>query len=385
MQKKLLFLHVKIMIKYISLLLLFPFLNTYAQVSIGTTDPDDSAIVEIKSNSRGFLPPRLNSIQRNNIENPSEGLTIFNTTSNCIQFYNGSDWFDPCCAEQVGLSFNFGSAHFVFDPVNESSFVKMNVTNGTADPTPPVNNDFIHSLKDDVNNQTLDYEAGSVDVTGIHGHAIYQYKDSASSLAYKSNRFISRVTETSGGGLSSVSNLRYLYSPPLQESIEVFFIARIDPSSFNFPNGAIFHSHKQGQNGHYTFGVQSGASGASNCSSEYYTLRYSTPTSGGGVNICGNGSNRVKTNDGKFHLFHVKSEDDPNGSSQKLLSFSIDGVLLESVLINNYVKFNAVKVFTNQTANTSVKADIKFLSLSPILSASEAENLLEYLTCKYLD
>lgn len=372
--------------KQLLIILIFSILSAIAQVGIGTSNPQESAIVELKSNSRGFLPPRLNSIQRNKIETPAEGLVIFNTTSNCLQFFNGTDWYDPCCAKQVDLSFNFGSAHFVFDPVNESSFVKMNVANGTADNSaPPVHNDFIHSLKDDVNNQTLDYEAGSVDVNGVHGHAIYQYKDSTSSLSYKSNRYISRVTETSGGGLSSVSNFRYLYVPALQVATETYFIGRIDPASFNVPNGAIFHSHKQATNGHNTFGVQSGDSGEPTCTPDYYSLRYTTPTSGGGLYICGTGDERVKTNDGKFHLFHIKSENDPNGSSQKLLSFSIDGVLLESILLNNYMKFNAVKMFTNQTAQNSVKADIKFLSLSPILSTTESEDLVEYLTCKYLD
>jgi len=51
-------------------------------VKIGTTsgDPDQSAILDIESDSKGMLPPRLTMEQRDAIVNPSEGLTIFNTT-----------------------------------------------------------------------------------------------------------------------------------------------------------------------------------------------------------------------------------------------------------------------------------------------------------------
>jgi hypothetical protein len=70
--------------------------TTCAQVGIGTTTPDASSILELESTEKGFLPPRMTSAQRDAIINPAEGLTIINTSTKCLQIYNGSHWFDAC-------------------------------------------------------------------------------------------------------------------------------------------------------------------------------------------------------------------------------------------------------------------------------------------------
>jgi len=68
-----------------------------AQVGIGTTSPDGSAVLEVESTEKGFLPPRLTTAQRDdNIANPAEGLLIYNTDTNCLQFYDGRFWISAC-------------------------------------------------------------------------------------------------------------------------------------------------------------------------------------------------------------------------------------------------------------------------------------------------
>ncbi|MES2431442.1 MAG: fibrobacter succinogenes major paralogous domain-containing protein [Bacteroidota bacterium] len=61
-------------------------------VGIGTTTPALSAQLDVSSTTKGFLPPRLTSLQRDSIQNPAAGLVIFNTTLNSIQLNNGSQW-----------------------------------------------------------------------------------------------------------------------------------------------------------------------------------------------------------------------------------------------------------------------------------------------------
>ena len=65
-----------------------------AQVGINTdgTPPNNSAILDIKSTNKGFLPPRMNSTQRNDIPSPADGLLIYNTDCNDMQYYNGGGW-----------------------------------------------------------------------------------------------------------------------------------------------------------------------------------------------------------------------------------------------------------------------------------------------------
>ena len=66
----------------------------YAQVGVNSDQsaPDPSAMLEVKSSSLGFLPPRLSSAQRDQISNPALGLMIFNTDCLDIQVYNGASW-----------------------------------------------------------------------------------------------------------------------------------------------------------------------------------------------------------------------------------------------------------------------------------------------------
>ncbi len=62
------------------------------QVGVGTTTPSSSAAVDVTSTTKGFLPPRMTTAQRNAIASPTKGLLIFNTTTNVLNTYDGSSW-----------------------------------------------------------------------------------------------------------------------------------------------------------------------------------------------------------------------------------------------------------------------------------------------------
>lgn len=65
-----------------------------AQVGISTTSitPNSSSILELRSTTLGFLPPRMTTTERDAIGSPAAGLIIYNTTTNLLNFYNGSLW-----------------------------------------------------------------------------------------------------------------------------------------------------------------------------------------------------------------------------------------------------------------------------------------------------
>lgn len=72
---------------------------SFAQgVSINTSGaaPDSSAILDVSSTSQGMLPPRMTETQRDLISNPATGLLIYNTTTDCINLWNGSTWRQSC-------------------------------------------------------------------------------------------------------------------------------------------------------------------------------------------------------------------------------------------------------------------------------------------------
>jgi hypothetical protein len=66
--------------------------NGSGRVGVGTLSPISSAILDLSSTTRGFLPPRMTTTQRDAIASPVAGLMIYNTTTNVINVYNGTIW-----------------------------------------------------------------------------------------------------------------------------------------------------------------------------------------------------------------------------------------------------------------------------------------------------
>ena len=82
--------------KFLTLLLFLSTLFSYAQIGIGTDNPDPSAAVDIVSSNSGMLLPRLKMSERDNIANPAQGLMIYCTDCGShgqLQLFNGSSWF----------------------------------------------------------------------------------------------------------------------------------------------------------------------------------------------------------------------------------------------------------------------------------------------------
>lgn len=61
-------------------------------IGVGTTTPDASALVDIASTTKGFLPPRMTNAQRAAITTPAEGLLLFNTTNKGVAYRDGTNW-----------------------------------------------------------------------------------------------------------------------------------------------------------------------------------------------------------------------------------------------------------------------------------------------------
>lgn len=60
--------------------------------SSGSDTPDASALTEIRTTTKGFLPPRMTTTQKNAIATPAAGLMVYDTTLNVISYYNGTMW-----------------------------------------------------------------------------------------------------------------------------------------------------------------------------------------------------------------------------------------------------------------------------------------------------
>lgn len=92
-------------IKFVLILLLSQVLliGLQAQIGINTdnSQPDSSAILDLKSTDKGVLLPRMTNLQRDAISNPANGLVVYTTDDNCINTFNGSNWLKTCGVQYI--------------------------------------------------------------------------------------------------------------------------------------------------------------------------------------------------------------------------------------------------------------------------------------------
>jgi hypothetical protein len=80
--------------KLLLYVLLFTTVLAFPQVAINedASEPDNSAMLDIKSKHMGLLIPRMNFAEMYRVENPATGLLIFNTSANAFYFFDGKEW-----------------------------------------------------------------------------------------------------------------------------------------------------------------------------------------------------------------------------------------------------------------------------------------------------
>jgi hypothetical protein len=64
--------------------------NSIAQIGIGTSSPNSSAILDLSSSTKGLLIPRMTTQEQSELENPAIGLIVYNTTTSQIETNKGN-------------------------------------------------------------------------------------------------------------------------------------------------------------------------------------------------------------------------------------------------------------------------------------------------------
>lgn len=64
----------------------------YGSVITGGTSVNASSQLQVDSTTKGFLPPRMTTTQRDAISSPATGLMVYNTTTLATNVYNGTGW-----------------------------------------------------------------------------------------------------------------------------------------------------------------------------------------------------------------------------------------------------------------------------------------------------
>jgi hypothetical protein len=78
----------------IFLCILSPIFASNAQMGINSsgTAPNPSAMLDVSSTTKGLLPPRMTSAQKNAIANPADGLLVFDTNTQSYWFRQSGAW-----------------------------------------------------------------------------------------------------------------------------------------------------------------------------------------------------------------------------------------------------------------------------------------------------
>jgi hypothetical protein len=71
------------------------------EVIIGTQTSSASSLLTLNSTVRGFLLPRMTTIEKNAIASPATALQVYDTTLNVISLYNGTNWVNGTGAPNV--------------------------------------------------------------------------------------------------------------------------------------------------------------------------------------------------------------------------------------------------------------------------------------------
>ena len=66
--------------------------NATSNIGIGTTSPSTSALLDLRSTTKGVRMPNMTTAQKNAIASPVAGLTVYDTTLSSICVYNGAGW-----------------------------------------------------------------------------------------------------------------------------------------------------------------------------------------------------------------------------------------------------------------------------------------------------
>ena len=65
--------------------------STWTGIGKGVVE-NTTAALQVDSTTKGFLGPRMTTTERNAIVTPATGLSIYNTTTNTQDYYNGTSW-----------------------------------------------------------------------------------------------------------------------------------------------------------------------------------------------------------------------------------------------------------------------------------------------------
>lgn len=173
-------------------------IDVSGNVGIGTTAPSASSLLDLSSTTRGFLAPRMTTLQRNNIAAPVKGLLVYDTDANAMYHFNGSAW------ATVGFSLPYtGSINVAGSALNITNTGSGDAITGTAQSSNAIGVGGYAQLSGSYGVYGNNNSSGGFGVGGAStsGTAVYGFSSGSGTAL--------RGVSTSGYGLLTSGNLRF--------------------------------------------------------------------------------------------------------------------------------------------------------------------------------
>lgn len=121
--------------KILAILFIITSIYVNAQTGIGTTTPNASAKLDVYSDNKGFLPPRVtltSATDNTTIATPAEGLLVYNKGSVGLQagyyYWNGANWATIATATSAGNGVTASDMVKIYDGIGNATINSTGAT-----------------------------------------------------------------------------------------------------------------------------------------------------------------------------------------------------------------------------------------------------------------
>jgi trimeric autotransporter adhesin len=252
-------------------------------IGIGTSSPNANAQLEIASNSKGILIPRLTSAQMQAIVNPPIGLMVFNTDSVAFAYRNASAW------EFLKGNINGSSNWNTLGNTGTNPGTHFIGTTDDQDLVFKRNNLRAGLLNDASKNTSFGIDALSVNTTGFSNTALGGFALRSNATGFNNTATgVSALESNVNGSRNTANGVAALY---LNLS-----------GSFNTANGenALYSNQTGNENTAYgSFTLNQNVSGSFNTA---IGTRAGSSTSGSGNVFLGYSAGSIETGSNKLYI-----------------------------------------------------------------------------------
>jgi uncharacterized protein (TIGR02145 family) len=193
----------------------------HAQVGINQdqSEPDPAAMLDVKSTTKGFLPPRLTTGQMNAVVTPPNGLIVYNTSVNALYWFDGTTW-----KKFNENSFTETDPVFLAHPssgISASDLLNWNTAFGsrivTVTGTAPVNLTFLNNMLTasiPAASALADGYLTSTDWSSFNSKVSSQWVTGASGISYQAGAVAVGSASADPSALLDLSSVNKGFLPP---------------------------------------------------------------------------------------------------------------------------------------------------------------------------